>query len=162
MAWQNWVNGLWAGCIKSEIKTGLELDILQNVDFGRWDLYKCDLTGLFVVTWKNCFILCVCHRVLQLGCHGSERCLHQSGPSGEKEIRQVQVGSGRVFQFVFQLAGAGCLYSPLFALSSVCGGEGSLLKWGGRARCWGLREGGFLLWVGFFCARNLWSRSNSF
>lgn len=44
------MNGLWAGCIKSEIKAVLELDILQNVDFGRGDLYKYDLTELFVVT----------------------------------------------------------------------------------------------------------------
>lgn len=47
------MNGLWAGCIKSEIKAGLELDILQNVDFGRGDLYKYDLTELFVVTLKK-------------------------------------------------------------------------------------------------------------
>lgn len=81
----------------------------------------------------------MCVRVLQLGCHGSERCLHQLGPSGEKEIIQVQMASGRVFQFVFQLAGAECLCSSLFALSCVCGGEGTLLKWVGRARWWGLR-----------------------
>lgn len=42
-----------AGCIKSEIKTGLELSVLQNVDFGRLDLYKYGLTELFVVSLKK-------------------------------------------------------------------------------------------------------------
>lgn len=53
MAQQNSMSGLQQVMHASELDVlnqRLKLDILQNVDFGWWDLNKYDLMELFVIT----------------------------------------------------------------------------------------------------------------
>lgn len=104
----------------------------------------------------------MCHWVLPLGCYGSERCLHQLGPSREKKNRTSAGGIWKGFSVCFSAAW-GRVFVQCLVCSQQCLWRGRhFAQVGRKGQVLGLeREGGVTLWVGF-CARNLWSRSDYF